>query len=134
MREFTEFDYLLNAMEFAAQQDNPADHDYYSKRKAVLDYVAKLQVAQPEEGSRWQPMETAPKDGSKFLIVCATDENPEIEVCDWFEMEDWHWERLSEDTYRKVVTGKRGSWNSNGHRATHWMPLPALPEPQVDRS
>ena len=75
----------------------------------------------------WRPMDTAPKDGSKFLIVCATDEEPEIEVCDWFEMEDWHWERLSEDTYRKVVTGKRGQWNSNGHRATHWMPLPEVP-------
>lgn len=35
------FEYLLNAMEFAALQDNPSKHGYTSKRRAVLDYVAR---------------------------------------------------------------------------------------------
>lgn len=101
----------------------PSDDDLRHLHEVLSGRVARSET--PLVG--WRPMDTAPKDGSKFLIVCATDEEPEIEVCDWFEMEDWHWERLSEDTYRKVVTGKRGQWNSNGHRATHWMPLPEVP-------
>jgi hypothetical protein len=36
----TPFQYLLNAMENAASQKRPADHDYYGKRQAVLKYVA----------------------------------------------------------------------------------------------
>lgn len=36
----TPFEYLLNAMENAAAQREPAQHEYAAKRKAVLDYVA----------------------------------------------------------------------------------------------
>lgn len=46
--------YLLNAMENAAAQDMPADHDYYGKRKAVLTAIAALRAerdaAQAEAG------------------------------------------------------------------------------------
>lgn len=33
------FEYLLNQMEHAAQQEKPADHDYAGKRRAVFAYV-----------------------------------------------------------------------------------------------
>jgi hypothetical protein len=33
------FTYLLNAMEQAAQAENPAEHGYAAKRKSVLDFV-----------------------------------------------------------------------------------------------
>lgn len=37
----TAFGYLLNAMERAAQAENPAEQGYAEKREAVLDYVAR---------------------------------------------------------------------------------------------
>lgn len=39
----SDFLYLLNAFELASQAETPAEHDYSSKRKAVLDYVAALE-------------------------------------------------------------------------------------------
>jgi hypothetical protein len=44
----TEFDYLLNAMERAAQAKNPAKAGYAAKRKAVLEHVAKMTRASIE--------------------------------------------------------------------------------------
>jgi hypothetical protein len=40
----SQFIYLLNAFEGASQDDAPADVGYAEKRKAVLDYVAKLEA------------------------------------------------------------------------------------------
>lgn len=42
------FEYLLNTMERAAQEANPAEHDYAAKRKAVFDYVRRLEVIERE--------------------------------------------------------------------------------------
>ena len=39
------FVFLLNAMENAAIVQYPAEHGYWGKRQAVLDYVAKLETA-----------------------------------------------------------------------------------------
>lgn len=39
-----QFGYLLNAMERAACESNPAEHDYKGKRIAVLGYVSALEV------------------------------------------------------------------------------------------
>jgi len=38
-----QFEYLLNAMEAATQAECPADAGYAAKRKAVFEYVAKLE-------------------------------------------------------------------------------------------
>jgi hypothetical protein len=38
------FEYLLNAMEHASQADHPDKMGYADKRKAVLEYVAKLEA------------------------------------------------------------------------------------------
>lgn len=49
-----EFEYLLNAMELAAQSDEPAKLGYAEKRKAVLAYVAALQArADSVSAHRW---------------------------------------------------------------------------------
>jgi hypothetical protein len=39
----SQFDYLLNAMILAAQSDNPAEHGYPAKRKALVAYVRRLE-------------------------------------------------------------------------------------------
>lgn len=37
-----EFMFLLNAMEFAAQQEHPSRHGHGDKRRAVMQYVESL--------------------------------------------------------------------------------------------
>jgi hypothetical protein len=37
------FEYMLNAMEYAGQQDDPSAHSYAAKRRAVFAYVANLE-------------------------------------------------------------------------------------------
>ena len=74
----------------------------------------------------WQPIETAPKDGSSILIYDPDDghgagEEPVIYVCYWKE-------GMSR---RRGITG---SWTeADGEMyttfiPTHWMPLPKPPE------
>lgn len=41
--ELTKFDYLLNAVDHAAAQKNPADHDYRGKREALFAHVRELE-------------------------------------------------------------------------------------------
>lgn len=44
----SQFIYLLNAFEAASQHDTPAEVGYPAKRKALLEYVEKLESARPE--------------------------------------------------------------------------------------
>lgn len=41
--KFTQFDYLLNALELAAQADQPAEHGYGEKRRALYAHVRELE-------------------------------------------------------------------------------------------
>ncbi len=60
--------------------------------------------------SDWQPIETAPRDGTKFLAYC---ENGRMRV-DWV------------DEAQRNIYGR--FWQEHGdNRYTHWMPLPAPP-------
>jgi len=52
-----QFEYLLNAMENAAQSDNPYKAGYGEKRRAVLDYAASLRheiAALKEDRDSWR--------------------------------------------------------------------------------
>jgi hypothetical protein len=66
----------------------------------------------------WQPIETAPKDGSTFLAYTAE------EGIDFF-----HWQGLSGD----VPVGWRDSFinvyrEGDARGPSHWMPLPLPPQ------
>lgn len=71
--------------------------------------------------SEWQPIETAPKDGSAILI--------------WQPDRSKYWGLGNFDDLRYAigywrVADKIGSWgnrNSAVVNPTHWMPLPAPP-------
>ncbi len=76
--------------------------------------------------SEWQPIETAPKDGT--LIICAGE--GWVEVCSWRETKyhgagwlDGHDERRTEDYASRPMSG-----------ITHWMPLPSPPNPAPSAS
>lgn len=70
----------------------------------------------------WQPIETAPKDGSKILLVDGYD----------FMVVGW-WGQSSVGYHQKEwVYGEcEGEYNSRNifDCPTHWMPLPNPPEP-----
>lgn len=61
----------------------------------------------------WLPIETAPKDGTRFLLWMASgDDDGVVKIAAW-------------DTFEKhfVIEGRHHAYK----RSTHWMPLPAHP-------
>lgn len=79
----------------------------------------------------WQPISTAPKDGTRILIVRVEDDGKvydEMEITEWCSMEQSHFEETEGGLFRKVIDEPLEFWNGNGHRATHWMPLPDPPK------
>jgi hypothetical protein len=78
----------------------------------------------------WQPIETAPRDGSWFMICNAADGFDSYEVGK-FDPMPWP-EYIRADTeaelyYKELRTVHEWRGFNNMHRATHWMPLPAPP-------
>jgi hypothetical protein len=73
--------------------------------KKVDDWGATL----PPQSDGWQPIETAPKDGTP--ILCGFPDN--------FHAQHGHFDDN---------TGKWGQLISFYYQPTHWMPLPAPPE------
>jgi len=80
----------------------------------------------------WQPISSAPKDGTSILIARVGEDVgcDQFEITQWCVMERFHWELVEGEVYRKVQDAPHEFWNGNGHRATHWMPLP--PPPSVE--
>lgn len=67
----------------------------------------------------WMPIETAPRDGRKFLMW---DSHHGIRIGRAKERHD-------HDDWLSVVDGNGNSWKG-GVRATKWMPMPQAPEPK----
>ncbi len=94
-----------------------ANHDRPSQVKAVAAAIREA-VA-----DRWQPIDTAPKDGTQILVFT---KHGEIEQSKWCLPHSFTYEPVSDGLYRKVPPDPEdGFWNSN--TPTHWMPLPAPP-------
>lgn len=79
------------------------------------------------ESFHWRPIETAPRDGTRILIARAGEGVDEIEITGWYIVPQYSMEHVGGDLYRKVPETSYEGWNGNGHRATHWMPLPDPP-------
>lgn len=91
--------------EFVRIQDHvESDHvrEYVQLARAVLDTPAE---------SGWQPIETAPKDGTQIIGFCSKHES--IFMTLW---EDGHWGLEDWDSQHFCA-----------HAPTHWMPLPPPP-------
>lgn len=90
--------------------------------------------------NKWQPIETAPKDGTRILAhgrgtdngIWAADVKMPLMQCviywGWHDSEDF--EPVGDGTYRKV-TKRVLEWRPIGphfFNPTHWMPLPNPPK------
>lgn len=84
---------------------------------------------------KWQPIETAPKDGTVILLLSIPDEMQRparVAMGHWNpEGDSWVDEmgRFDGEAYELAQTGV---WNSGGgwfqpNEVSHWMPLPAIP-------
>ncbi len=86
--------------------------------------------------SEWQPIETAPRDGSWFVTCNAEDgpESYEVGRYDPFYVDDFIPIEDAPGTF-KVVRKHIYDWTgfNNFERATHWMPLPPSPTPEPNR-
>lgn len=77
-----------------------------------------------ETKSGWMPIESAPKDGSEVLLVCADAYTPEATSgwwLNWSGGEGWYHYSMPEEKWPGGMT----RWFP-----THWMPLPAPPQSQ----
>jgi hypothetical protein len=86
-----------------------------AKAAAQADYEARIRSAlsaQVQDVAGWQPIETAPKDGSEILAL-------------------WKRSQIQSNGYG-VVWFEDGSWREFDYEClvsdpTHWMPLPSVP-------
>lgn len=82
--------------------------------------LAEVRSLRSATAPAWQPIETAPRDGTDVLLTVIGDDGyGEIDVGSWGFIEKSDWDGSD-------VIG----WLSNYGRIeepTHWMPLPALP-------
>lgn len=76
------------------------------------------QVAALEAEREWQPIETAPKDGTWQVVARLNQDNV---TPTWWERASW--------------IEKRSQWSSSGGvcKPTHWMPLPSQPTSKDER-
>jgi len=70
--------------------------------------------------TEWQPLETAPRDGTIILLACG----------DVVSLAFWH--QTYDETKRKATAGWAAIWSSCPQaepltKATHWVPLPVPP-------
>ncbi len=82
--------------------------------------------------SQWQPIETAPKDGTKILGFDPQGvRGPVCAVIYWYSHQSQSFEEAGDGLFRKVLHEPVEWWEGASYspfRATHWMPLPKPPE------
>ena len=71
----------------------------------------------------WQPIETAPRDGTRVLVCEWEEERPIQWVAEWCEPRDCVW------LHRAGFVPYFNRSDTPILRPTHWQPLPAPPEP-----
>lgn len=75
----------------------------------------------------WQPIETAPKDGS-WYVICRVGEAG-FEVGRYSPLMVDKYEEVEGGLYRRVpLKAYDFEGFNNHHRATHWLPLPSPPK------
>ena len=79
--------------------------------------------------SEWQPIETAPRDGTWFMICCEKDGCDSYEIGRYDPMPWVTYAPVAGTEFFEKVQDIIHEWRgfNNMHRATHWAPVPAPP-------
>jgi hypothetical protein len=82
-----------------------------------------------EAAVMWQPIESAPRDGTWFMICRADEGHDSYEVGRYDPLMFERYVEAHDGLYRKEPY-QAHDWRgfNNFHRATHWMPLPEPPK------
>lgn len=89
----------------------------------LLHLLQAFAAPTPAELDPWQPIETAPKDGSPFIGFTKTRFGRIIAI--------WSWQKESENKKPNPYFARDGFYGKTDDRAnqpTQWMPLPEAPE------
>lgn len=119
LEQFIRLDLVI---ESAVRNSDPVNHTavlaaIVDGRRALAEYRAAPQG--------WQPIETAPKDGTRVLIwVCTRGSirRGHAEICVWGKHNDWG----------PIWLRHNGKEVVDLDAATYWMPLPIPPEVNHD--
>ncbi len=101
----------------------------FSKDGAVVSWNTRAAERAGGGVDVWQPIETAPRDGTMFLcwvsaVRYGEDENGQQYSADVSEVDFGHWRRCEvSGGYYENMMGQIGDLED----ITHWMPLPARP-------
>ena len=105
-------------------------HQYFKQTIKALPALTRL--LEREKARQWQPIETAPKDGTR-IIVCAMKD-----VSAYLERENsklGYWGRKVIGPFVFQVYWSGNYWQADGFAIAldpqHWMPLPEPPEQVV---
>lgn len=80
----------------------------------------------------WQPISTAPKDGTPVIVAVPTKDLDGFHVGEAYydpenyEGGDWWWAGTGYGDYHGGPIS-----DINFHQPSHWMPLPAPPKPEA---
>lgn len=112
-----------------------------------IDNMRKLLAASPADQGGWQPIETAPKDGTEILLFRGAEIFEGKPVAErvtsgaWIELietaSEYH--ATTGEYLGQSIQGGEASWMSwdGGFREdappTHWMPLPPAPAMSASR-
>ena len=102
-----------------ASWDNAGAHAQDHHRDLARAAIAALNPP-PGNGGGWQPIETAPKDGTYVLIATESHDGGMTTAC-------WDAEWSSSSGWWLLDNGKDPEIPLRGAEPTHWMPLPAAP-------
>jgi hypothetical protein len=77
----------------------------------------------------WQPIETAPKDGSRFLVLCeGYKDEAGLDIFQAVYEYELGIDDYEFNLYVPIPCDKRGTYELLYRDATHWMPLPEPPK------
>ena len=117
------------ARAIAADEDMPfrAYADLY--RLSARAILTALDAAGMAVVPGWQPIETAPNDGTRILANCGTEYQPPwaVRVLLWYDALQWEGEYGPDSGWIKDLPDETTDAEFTEHDPSHWMPLPDPP-------